>query len=765
MNFNQFTSDLTGVTYDPYNGDASPSIQPIPIPPPSPSSYTSALNLGLASFASFQLSGSNTVLIALPMSFTPKTAFTSTSQIRIIAGAIGGYSNATFIPAGQNASWLPQSPSIAFTVNELCIAPGSTVAPTTNCASPNVPVPQQLTIEYGNDWLNSLHLFINPPPNSYDSDDKPSGATEISPGPISSSSFPATQSIFHFQPGIYQLTGNLSFNKGVQLYFDDGAIIKWVVPSNNQQAMINLQASGYPNDGAPPFTAVNANIRGWGIFDAGGTEIQAQEADITCIFTGPSQNCPTGNDPLNISDLSTVDGSSAPTVDIDGITIINSGALNLTINNAQGTLNNPITINNIKIIGYSSGSTNRNEGNSDGIQVNLSQNVNITNSFIRTADDLITIKQPCPITPSCKSSGVNPANFPFPTANVNITHNTLWNEYAHAIAIGPELNNAVNSSNPSGPELAANNIVFDSNTIIHDTGKAYLMGILDTMGGTVQNATFSNNTILEDRALIDVDMSTGTSISTTAAPGTVSGLVFCNINQIAAQQLQPNLPAQPNIEDAPVTPSPIVGNLAYQPTEPFVIPLPNIQLLVELAFGSTYVGGTTPSGGTTPYPQAITTGPAPAYLPPTFSNVYVGVPNSSGQAISTLVSTSVPAQGQPLSQGESIGTDYFLNGEGINYYYHYLSGSGSSPFGPPNTEPTLSPIYSGVGDVTPVPSDEVEMTVRTRNSQSAWLWAYHTDQVQDDMAWPSFLGGTSQAPLAGGPPLACPASPIFPPAQ
>ncbi|KAH0533876.1 hypothetical protein GP486_008956, partial [Trichoglossum hirsutum] len=50
-----------------------------------------------------------------------------------------------------------------------------------------------------------------------------------------------------------------------------------------------------------------------------------------------------------------------------------------------------------------------------------------------------------------------------------------------------------NGYNPNGSPLSMDDILFDSNVIVRDTGKAPLMGILNAYGGVIQNIGFTNN--------------------------------------------------------------------------------------------------------------------------------------------------------------------------------------------------------------------------------------------------------------------------------
>lgn len=101
---------------------------------------------------------------------------------------------------------------------------------------------------------------------------------------------------------------------------------------------------------------------------------------------------------------------------IKDITMIDSPGWNMIIPKTDG-----VTVDGVNMISW--------ELNGDGIDVVSSRNVEISNCFIRTYDDAITLK--------CRFI-VNPIS---DTYNVNIHDCLIWADYARGIVIGPEAGN------------------------------------------------------------------------------------------------------------------------------------------------------------------------------------------------------------------------------------------------------------------------------------------------------------------------------------
>jgi hypothetical protein len=100
-------------------------------------------------------------------------------------------------------------------------------------------------------------------------------------------------------------------------------------------------------------------------------------------------------------------------LDIEGVTLRDSGSWNLVIDKTQGA-----QVSNIKEFGW--------RLNSDGIDINSSSSVTISDGFLRTYDDLVAIKTDDPATR-------------IPATDITVQHMVLWNEKAHALTVGYEM--------------------------------------------------------------------------------------------------------------------------------------------------------------------------------------------------------------------------------------------------------------------------------------------------------------------------------------
>jgi polygalacturonase len=127
-----------------------------------------------------------------------------------------------------------------------------------------------------------------------------------------------------------------------------------------------------------------------------------------------------------------------------------------------------VQVSNIKILGY--------RANSDGIDICNSRDVQVSDSYLRTFDDLIVIK----------------SLFNGAAQDITIKHCVLWNEFAHALSLGAELRKPVE------------NILFSDCDIIHDKGREWLLRIYNCDSATVKNVVFDNIRIEEARRLISL---------------------------------------------------------------------------------------------------------------------------------------------------------------------------------------------------------------------------------------------------------------------
>lgn len=150
---------------------------------------------------------------------------------------------------------------------------------------------------------------------------------------------------------------------------------------------------------------------------------------------------------------------------IEGIIMRDSGEWNLPI-----TGSDHVTVKNIKIFGY--------RGNSDGIDINASRDVDVSDSYVRTGDDLIIVKTKMPETGEAH--------------HITVEHCVLWNELAHALSLGAELQQNVDD------------VHFSDCDIIHDKGRAFLLRVFQCDQSTSSKITFENIRIEECQRLISL---------------------------------------------------------------------------------------------------------------------------------------------------------------------------------------------------------------------------------------------------------------------
>ena len=132
-------------------------------------------------------------------------------------------------------------------------------------------------------------------------------------------------------------------------------------------------------------------------------------------------------------------------------------------------MSDQIHIDNIKLLGY--------RANSDGIDICNSKNVLVENCFIRTLDDLIVVK-------TQKGKGI--------AKNITIRKNVLWNEVAHALSVGAEINDDISD------------VFFSDCDIIHDQGREWSLRIYHCDAANVKNIHFENIRVEESQKFISL---------------------------------------------------------------------------------------------------------------------------------------------------------------------------------------------------------------------------------------------------------------------
>lgn len=175
-------------------------------------------------------------------------------------------------------------------------------------------------------------------------------------------------------------------------------------------------------------------------------------------------------------------------ITIEGITLRDASVWTIPVKDAENVL-----IDRVKILGY--------RANSDGIDICNSRNVTIRNCFIRTLDDLIVVK-------TTRTGG--------PAEHIHAYGNILWNEVAHALSIGAEINQDITD------------VVFEDNDIIHDKGREWSLRVYHCDNGRVKDVVFRNLRIGESRNLISLWINKAI-WSTSEERGRIENVVFEDI--------------------------------------------------------------------------------------------------------------------------------------------------------------------------------------------------------------------------------------------
>lgn len=189
--------------------------------------------------------------------------------------------------------------------------------------------PRHLTIEVNGNWVNSLHLFVNPPETNAPSPNDPN--------------------VIYFAPGIHEI-GSLEVSSGKTVYVAGGAVVRGVIKPEEK-----FSISGY--SGLRTYQPTlrlrgnNITLRGRGIIDGSHSTTHARN-------------------------LVHVQGTNLV---LEGVILRDSSTWTVPVRRCEN-----LRISNLKLIGY--------RANSDGIDICNSRNVTVEGCFIRTLDDLIVIK-------------------------------------------------------------------------------------------------------------------------------------------------------------------------------------------------------------------------------------------------------------------------------------------------------------------------------------------------------------------------------------
>jgi hypothetical protein len=269
---------------------------------------------------------------------------------------------------------------------------------------------------------------------------------------------PSDPNVIYFAPGIYHLN-NIVVHTGQTVYLAPGAVL-----------YANPTISG------PLFTLNGSNItlRGRGIID--GSAVPHGLGNLIYIYHKSN-------------------------IQVEGVTLRDSSSWTFHLFNSQN-----VQVSNIKVFGW--------RLNSDGIDIDSSQNVTLGNSFFRTYDDQVVIK-------TNNTSGIA-------TSNILVTQCVIWNQIAHALTLGSEL-------------LAlAQNVTFNNIDIIHDKGRMALLAVYNGDTGLVQNVNWSDIRVEEVQRLVSVSI-LDLGVSQTAERGHVANISFTDITAPPPLRSGPNV--------------------------------------------------------------------------------------------------------------------------------------------------------------------------------------------------------------------------------
>ena len=266
---------------------------------------------------------------------------------------------------------------------------------------------------------------------------------------------PTDPNVLYFKQGVYHLSA-FQVPAGTTIYLAPGAFL--YAKANVTGPLITLQGD-------------NITLRGRGVIDG---SLQPKEAGYL-LYVYHKNN-----------------------IQVEGVTLRDSSSWNFNMSRSQN-----VQVTNMKVFGW--------RLNSDGIDIDGSQNVALTNSFFRTYDDEVVVKTNT-----------------YPASNIQVSSCVIWNQIAHAFSVGDEIN------------AVAQNISFSDSDIIHDRGREALLAVYNAGSGLVQNVAWSNIRVEEAQRLISVTI---VNLTPSVAPerGTVANITFNGITSPVPEREGPNV--------------------------------------------------------------------------------------------------------------------------------------------------------------------------------------------------------------------------------
>jgi len=140
-------------------------------------------------------------------------------------------------------------------------------------------------------------------------------------------------------------------------------------------------------------------------------------------------------------------------VKIEGVTVRDSGTWTMPIHASDN-----VKVENLKLFGW--------RGNSDGIDICGSRDVEVNSCYLRTWDDLVVVK-----TGSLAEGEAR---------NIHVSKCVLWNELAHCLSIGAELRKNVE------------HVVFEDCDVVRDKGRETALRVYHCDSATIKDVVFKD---------------------------------------------------------------------------------------------------------------------------------------------------------------------------------------------------------------------------------------------------------------------------------
>jgi len=229
--------------------------------------------------------------------------------------------------------------------------------------------------------------------------------------------------VIYYGPGIHEVD-DVHVSSGKTVYVCGGAVVR------------GKPAEGKPKGSTFVLEGNDIVFRGRGIIDGG--------------------MCPTHSRATLI-----VRGTN---IVVEGVILRDSSQWTVPVRRSEN-----VTIRNLKLIGR--------RANSDGIDICNSRNVDVSDCFIRTLDDLVVVK-------TDKNQGES--------RHIAVHRCVLWNEVAHALSIGAELREKVDD------------VRFFDCDVIHDKGREWTLRVYHCDSARISHVVFENLRIEETRRLMSL---------------------------------------------------------------------------------------------------------------------------------------------------------------------------------------------------------------------------------------------------------------------